>query len=127
MAADYSPKRRQLAEAMGAHQTVDPAQHSPFHGTTPAMVFEAVGAPGIIDNVLQWAPGRNTRGHRWRLLAARHGARVLRDRQRDPPAFVFAYDPMEFVESLRTIAEGEIDVAPVITKEVSRTGRRRVR
>ncbi|CAG6909036.1 zinc-binding dehydrogenase [Mycobacterium avium subsp. paratuberculosis] len=52
VASDFSPKRRQLATAMGAHRTLDPAQGSPFDSVKPAVVFEAVGVPGIIDDVL---------------------------------------------------------------------------
>ena len=36
--------------------------------------------------------------------------------------FVLAYDPGEFSDSLRSIAEGEIDVAPMITGEVGLDG-----
>ena len=36
--------------------------------------------------------------------------------------FVNAYDATEFAESLRAIAEGEIDVAPIITGEVGLDG-----
>ena len=36
--------------------------------------------------------------------------------------FVNAYDAAEFGESLRVIAEGEIDVAPMITGEVGLDG-----
>ena len=32
--------------------------------------------------------------------------------------FVFGYDPAEFANSLRSIADGEVDVAPMITGEV---------
>ena len=32
--------------------------------------------------------------------------------------FVFGYDPAEFAASLRSIADGEVDVAPMITGEV---------
>jgi threonine dehydrogenase-like Zn-dependent dehydrogenase len=56
VASDYSVKRRELAEAMGAHHTVDPAGGSPFDTTTPAVIFEAVGVPGILDDVLRRAP-----------------------------------------------------------------------
>ena len=62
VASDYSPKRRELATAMGAHQTLDAAQGSPFDSVKAAVVFEAVGVPGIIDDV---------------LLRARHGTRVV--------------------------------------------------
>jgi threonine dehydrogenase-like Zn-dependent dehydrogenase len=36
--------------------------------------------------------------------------------------FVFGYDPSEFAESLRAIAEGDIDVAPLVTGEVGLDG-----
>ena len=32
--------------------------------------------------------------------------------------FVLGYDPLEFAETLRRIAEGELDVAPLITGSV---------
>ncbi len=118
VAADFTPKRRQLAGAMGAHQTVDPAQSSPFDTTKPAVVFEAVGVPGIIDEVLLRAkPGT-------RLVVA--GVCMQPDTVHPLFAiakeinvqFVLAYDPNEFAGTLRAIAEGDIDVAPVVTGDV---------
>ena len=35
VAADFSPKRRELAATMGAHQTLDPAEGSPFDTVAP--------------------------------------------------------------------------------------------
>src|SRR6202167_1322271 len=52
VAADFSSKRRELAATMGAHQVLDPALGSPFDTVKAAVVFEAVGVPGIIDDVL---------------------------------------------------------------------------
>ena len=49
VASDFSPKRRELASAMGAHQTLDAAQGSPFDSVKAAVVFEAIGVPGLID------------------------------------------------------------------------------
>lgn len=118
VAADFTPRRRELAAAMGAHQTLDPAQESPFDMVKPAVVFEAVGIPGIIDDVLLRArPGT-------RLIVA--GVCMQPDSVHPLFAiakeiniqFVLAYDPTEFAESLRAIAEGDIDVAPVITGDV---------
>jgi 2-desacetyl-2-hydroxyethyl bacteriochlorophyllide A dehydrogenase len=118
VAADFSPKRRELAATMGAHQTLDPAQGSPFDTVTPAVVFEAVGVPGIIDDVMR---------------RARHGTRLVVVGVCMQPdtmhpffaiakeinvQFVLAYDPNEFADSLRAIAEGNIDVTPVITGDV---------
>ncbi len=36
--------------------------------------------------------------------------------------FCLGYDPMEFNETFRAIAEGELDVAPLITGEVDLDG-----
>ncbi|OBJ27988.1 alcohol dehydrogenase [Mycobacterium colombiense] len=122
VAADFSPKRRELAAAMGAHQTLDPAQGSPFDAIKPAVVFEAVGVPGIIDDV---------------LLRARPGSRLVVAGVCMQPdtvhpffaiakeinvQFVLAYTPEEFGDSLRALAEGDIDVSPLITGEVGLDG-----
>ncbi|HME77073.1 MAG TPA: zinc-binding dehydrogenase [Mycobacterium sp.] len=118
VAADFSPKRRELAATMGAHQTLDPAQGSPFDTVTPAVVFEAVGIPGIIDDVMR---------------RARHGTRLVVVGVCMQPdtvhpffasvkelnvQFVVTYDAKEFADSLRAIAEGDIDVTPVVTGDV---------
>jgi threonine dehydrogenase-like Zn-dependent dehydrogenase len=117
-AADFSLKRRELATAMGAHQTLDPAQGSPFDTVSPAVVFEAVGVPGIIDDVMRRArPGT-------RLVVV--GVCMQPDTMHPFFAiakeinvqFVLAYGPDEFADSLRSIAEGDIDVTPVITGDV---------
>jgi threonine dehydrogenase-like Zn-dependent dehydrogenase len=122
VASDFSPKRRQLATAMGAHLTLDAAAGSPFDTAKPAVVFEAIGAPGIIDDV---------------LLRARSGTRlvvagVCMESDTFHPFFAIAkeinvqfclaYGPEEFVEALRSLAEGEVDVSPLITGEVGLDG-----
>lgn len=122
VASDFSPARRSLAAVMGAHTTLDPADDSPFHQCTPAVVFEAVGAPGVIDDVLRRAPAGV------RLVVA--GVCMQPDTVHPFYAitkqisiqFVFGYDPAEFATSLRAIAEGGIDVAPMITGTVGLDG-----
>jgi threonine dehydrogenase-like Zn-dependent dehydrogenase len=56
VATDFSQTRRDLAVTMGAHEVLDPAQGSPFDSVTPVVVFEAVGVPGIINDVMRRAP-----------------------------------------------------------------------
>lgn len=122
VASDFSPKRRELAATMGAHQTLDAAQGSPFDTVKPAVVFEAVGVPGIIDDVLLRArPGT-------RLVVA--GVCMQPDTVHPFFAiakeinvqFVLAYTPDEFADSLRALAEDDIDVTPLITGEVGLDG-----
>jgi 2-desacetyl-2-hydroxyethyl bacteriochlorophyllide A dehydrogenase len=122
VAADFSPKRRELAQIMGAHQTIDPGQGSAFDATKPAVVFEAVGVPGMIDDVLRRAPTGT------RVVVA--GVCMQPDTvhpffgfvKEISVQFVNAYDPTEFSDALRALAEGEIDVAPLITGEVGLDG-----
>jgi threonine dehydrogenase-like Zn-dependent dehydrogenase len=122
VAADFSPKRRELAERTGAQRTVDPAAESPFDTTKPTVVFEAVGVPGILDDALRRTPAGS------RIVVAG----VCMESDTVHPffgiakevniQFVVGYDPTEFAESLRAIAEGEIDVSPLITGEVGLDG-----
>jgi 2-desacetyl-2-hydroxyethyl bacteriochlorophyllide A dehydrogenase len=122
VASDFSPRRRELATAMGAHQVLDAAQGSPFDTVKPDVVFEAVGVPGIIDDVLLRArPGT-------RLVVA--GVCMQPDTvhpffaiaKEISVQFVLAYTPDEFTDSLRALAEGDIDVNPLITGEVGLDG-----
>jgi threonine dehydrogenase-like Zn-dependent dehydrogenase len=60
--SDYKAERRGLAEHFGAHVLVDPAERSPFDVwqhhrlergcTKPAVVFECVGAAGLIQQIV---------------------------------------------------------------------------
>lgn len=122
VASDFSSKRRQLAATMGAHQTIDPAEGSPFDTVKAAVVFEAIGVPGIIDDAIT----RARRGTRLVVVG------VCMEPDTVHPFFAIAkeiniqfvvtYEPTEFTESLRAIAEGDIDVAPIITGEVGLDG-----
>jgi threonine dehydrogenase-like Zn-dependent dehydrogenase len=125
VAADFSPARRAIATAMGAHEVVDPHEEPAFDawrrfgGTRGVVVFEAIGVPGIIDDVLRCAPPQA------RIVVV--GVCMQPDSihpfygisKELSVQFVLGYDPMEFADTLRHIAEGEIDVTPMITGEVS--------
>lgn len=120
-AADFSPARRNLAATMGAHRTVDPGEETPWgtgDGHRPLVVFEAVGVPGMINDVLRSAP----RGTRVLVVGV-----CMEDDTISPffgiskeinVQFALGYDPAEFARSLRSIAEGEIDVASLITARI---------
>jgi threonine dehydrogenase-like Zn-dependent dehydrogenase len=128
VASDLSPARRALAATMGAHEVVDPLVEPAFEawqrvgGAAPLVVFEAIGVPGIIDSALRSAPTGS------RLVVVG----VCMERDTITPfygigkelsiQFVLGYDPDEFAETLRSIAEGGIDVAPMITGEVPLDG-----
>ena len=62
VAADFSPKRRQLAEQLGADVVVDPRETPAIEawrqvdGAKPLVIFEAVGVPGMIEQAMRMAP-----------------------------------------------------------------------
>ncbi len=124
VASDFSATRRALAARMGAQEVVDPAEEPSFAawarrgGGRPLVVFEAIGVPGIIDEVLRLAPTQS------RVVIV--GVCMQPDAitpfygigKELNLQFVLGYDPLEFETSLRAIAEGHIDVTPMITGEV---------
>jgi threonine dehydrogenase-like Zn-dependent dehydrogenase len=146
IAADFSPARRKLAATMGADIVVDPAEHSPYKRWTeeatpegfdptsiisilglgpkmrPAVIFECVGVPGIIQQMLEGAPREA------RIVVVG----VCMEQDRFEPffainkelnlQFVLGYSPEEFALTLRHIAEGQIDVAPLVTGKVGVEG-----
>ena len=146
IAADFSPKRRALAVEMGADIIVDPGEMSPYTSwhqaatppgydgsryaqlfglspkLPPAVIFECVGVPGVIQQIIDGAPA---------------GARVvvvgvcMQTDQFEPffgivkqlnLQFVLGYTGEEFAASLAHLAEGRIDVTPLITGHVGLGG-----
>ena len=166
VASDPSPGRRALAQACGAHVTVDPDETSPFAaagdrghletipaaaelavgtveklrrlpiawhrvwrgidaiGIKPAapVVFECVGIPGIIEQILTRAPLFS------RVVVV--GVCMGEDRLRPSMAvnkeielrFVVGYNPLEFRDTLHMLAEGKVDPRPLLTGIVGLDG-----
>ena len=125
IAADFSPTRRNVAAALGAHQVVDPADESIFDawraagdGLEPPVVFEAVGVPGMIDRVMADAPPKS------QIVIA--GVCIPPDNFRPSLGiykhltlkFVLGWSPEEFAASLHNLAEGRIDGSKLITGAV---------
>ncbi len=122
-AADFSPRRRELALGQGAHAVVDPAvesawQHAELRRPDNVVVFECIGVPGMIDSIFLAAP-RNARivvvGV---CLEMDHSRPLIAINKELSLQYVLGYDMKEFGESLRCIADGAFDVAPLITGRV---------
>jgi threonine dehydrogenase-like Zn-dependent dehydrogenase len=126
--ADFSPTRRALATTMGASQVTDP-RHEPAvdtwrsgGGVEPLVMFEAVGVPGMIDDAMRTAP-RDTHLVVVGVCMEPDTIRPMRGITRELSLqFVLGYDPIEFADTLHHIAEGEIDVDPLITGSVEIDG-----
>lgn len=146
VAADFSARRRELATAMGADLVVDPAQSTPWQSwreaavwrdasrapvlppwiagppRRPAVVFECVGVPGVLDQIMAAAP----RGTRIIVVGVCMEADtiypMLGISKELNLQFVLGYTPDEFAATLDHIAEGRIPVAPLITGKVGVEG-----
>ena len=98
-----------LAEALGA-------------GPKHPVIFECVGVPGVLESVIQGAP----------LLSRIVVVGVCIGVDQITPAmainkeldlrFVIGYSPLEFRDTLRMLAEGEVDPRPMITGSVGLDG-----
>lgn len=128
VAADFSPVRRKLAARMGAHETVDPREEPALEawrrvdGAKSLVIFEAVGAPGMIAQAMRDAsPGARIlvvgvcmeADTIWPMLGVNKELTVQ---------FSLGSRPEEFDRALQLIASGELDVAPLITGEVGIAG-----
>ena len=126
--ADFSPRRRELAATLGAHVVVDPAASAPIErwravaGTRPVVVFECVGVPGVIDQIMTSAP-RDTRIVVVGVCMEPDTIHPLRGISKELSLqFVLGYDGDEFAATLRSIADGVIPTAPLITGKVGVEG-----
>lgn len=146
VASDFSARRRALAEKLGADIVVDPAVTSPYSSwaevagppgyridslavrfgfaaqARPCVVFECVGVPGLIQQIMQSAPARS------RVIVVG----VCMETDKIEPAlvmtkemnvhFAFGYSKEEFTHTLHSLADGTIDGANMITGTVKMDG-----
>ena len=146
IAADFSARRRQLAEAVGADIIIDPAEQSPYTSwqeaavwadpstappqppwvsgppLRPAVIFECVGVPGVIDQIMTAAP----QGTRIVVVG------VCMEKDSFEPMFginkelnlqfVLGYSGEEYAATLHHIAEGALMADPLITDTVGVAG-----
>jgi threonine dehydrogenase-like Zn-dependent dehydrogenase len=128
VAADFSERRRAMATAMGAHEVVTPAEESAIDawnrvGAPRAVVlFEAIGVPGIIDQAMRDAPPLSRIVIVGVCMETDHMLPLVGIVKELNLQFTFYYDPIEFGDTLRHIAEGELDVTPMITGVVGIDG-----
>jgi len=128
VAADFSPARRLLASTMGATEVVDPKDEPAVEawrrvdGRHTLVIFEAVGVTGMLGAAMRDAPPAA------RICVV--GVCMEEDRiipfhgigKELNVQFALGYDPGEFGATLRHIAEGDFDVAPLITGTVDIAG-----
>ena len=122
IATDFSPMRRAVGAAMGATEVVDPTTEPGIDawrrvsgGSKPLVIFEAIGVPGILDQAMKDAPPQSRIvivGVCMQTDAVHPFVGISKELRLQ---FVLGYDFMEFSDTLRGIAEGEINVDPILT------------
>ncbi|UJJ30248.1 zinc-binding dehydrogenase [Halopseudomonas maritima] len=142
VASDFSSARRQLAEQLGADVVVNPAEQSPWSSwlqvaaptdfdidgpmallgigpqPRPCVVFECVGVPGVMQQIIQHAPPRS------RVMIV--GMCMERDSFEPLMAlpkevsiqFTFGYSTEEFGSTLHALADGKLNAQPMITRHI---------
>ena len=144
LAADVSPARRRLAEAFGADEVVDPSVTSPHRrwsdlgvptsileravasmtgtATVDAVIFEAVGVPGMLRALMAEAPPRS------RIVVV---GVCMHDDTIEPFTavtkevelrFSFGYSPAEFEATLGRLAAGMPGAGLLVTGSVDLDG-----
>ncbi len=146
VAADFSSRRRQLAEQVGADVVVDPKQKSPYESWAqmaafknpadapprapwmsgpalrPAVIFECVGVPGMIEGVMSSAPP-NARVMVVGVCMERDHIEPMYGINKELNLqFVLGYSGDEFTATLHNIAEGKINSDPLVTGKVGVEG-----
>jgi threonine dehydrogenase-like Zn-dependent dehydrogenase len=147
IAADFSPARRKMAATMGADIVLDPADGSPYEGwqreltpdgvaadassqvdirailglgpkLRPGVIFECVGVPGVIQQILDGAM-RETRVVVVGVCLERDEILPLSGLSKQVSIqFSIGYTPQEFTQTLRHLADGRIDGDSWITGKV---------
>src|SRR5436309_15746594 len=117
-----------LAGAKGFNKVIDPDEE-PTIATWRRIdvrrhmsIFDAVGVPGVIDQAMRDAPRQAE------IMVV--GVCMQPDKVQPfvgiskelTVRFALGYDPMEFASTLQSIAEGRIDVDPIVTGTVGIDG-----
>lgn len=134
IAADFQAERRILAERLGADVVVDPATSDPHEHWSAfgvptrlidlamaagkarrAVIFECVGAPGMLNAIICAAPPAAQIVVAGVCMAPDRIEPMIANNKEIDLRFSMAYSGEEFGETLHRLCEGELDAAPMIT------------
>jgi threonine dehydrogenase-like Zn-dependent dehydrogenase len=140
VAVDFSPTRRRLAEALGADEVIDPAEVSPYANwgdlgvpstlmergaaemfgaeVRDALIFEAVGIPGVLQAIIEGAPPRARIVVVGVCMQTDHIEPFLAVAKQLEVRFSFGYSPAEFSTTLDRLGRGEIPTGALVTDVV---------
>lgn len=128
VAADFDPRRRELALKMGAELAIDPRERSPYDALPEIgdrkvnLVYECVGKPGMLNQII------TSLGFGSRIVV---GGFCLEPEQIFVAAaqskrlkinFACGEEPQDMELALRSIADGRIDVRPWLGAGIGLSG-----
>jgi threonine dehydrogenase-like Zn-dependent dehydrogenase len=126
--ADFSSARRRLAEHLGCDAVVDPSTERVIDvwrrlaRSRSLVIFEAVGVPGMIDQAMRMAPRDSEVLVVGACMQHDHFNPMVGITRELSIRFALGYSAEEFSGALRSIAEGEVDLAPLITGRIDIDG-----
>ncbi len=128
VASDFSPKRRDLATAMGATDVLDPRERSAFTAVAdaargkPVAIFDCTGAKGVLARTIKEAPV----GAHITVAGIAPGEEtfspMIAIAKEIGLQFVVYYTPEEFGEALTMIGAGKLNWQPLVTGTVGLDG-----
>ena len=125
VASDLSGARRDLARLLGADVTVDPRESSPFaqlRSRGAATIFECVGAPGLIGQIVREAPYRSRVVIAGICQGEDSFLPMLAISKELGLQFVSYYEAEEFSEALELLSSGRINWRPLVTSTIDLEG-----
>ena len=128
IASDPVRERRKIAETLGADFVVDPTKFDPHsqwreltapprgqrRGRRP-VIFECVGAPGMLNKVLEAAPVDSQIIVCGVCMAPDTIEPSLAMNKELDLRFIMAYSPKEFAQTMTRVCEGDLDLSPLIS------------
>jgi 2-desacetyl-2-hydroxyethyl bacteriochlorophyllide A dehydrogenase len=121
VASDFSPKRRELAAAMGATVALDPREADPFAAVAeaapgiPLVIYDCTGVHGVLGRTITQAP----QGARIVVAGIAHGEETINPMlciaKELMLQFVVYYTPEEFAETLAYVVDGKLNWKPLVT------------
>jgi threonine dehydrogenase-like Zn-dependent dehydrogenase len=141
LAADFSATRRRLAEDFGADEVIDPAEHSPHDRWTSfgiaanpteramaemlggtvrdAVIFEAVGVPGMLQALIDEVPPRSRIVVVGVCMQTDHIEPFIAVAKELDLRFAFGYSAGEYSLTLDRLRDGALAVDGLVTDVVT--------
>lgn len=130
LASDLSSSRRERALMMGATEVIDPAEISAFvplnrrvdAQPAPTVVFECVGAVGLLQQICTETPAHSKVVIAGLCLAQDSFMPIEALKKELSIQYVFYYEAPEFEEALQALADGTIHWQPWLSGKVGLDG-----